>query len=294
MHWLPLTLISAFAYAAADTATKGWLSDYSARDLVVVRFGVTGLLLAPVLALQPWPPLPPGLWPWVAALVPFELAAMWLYMRAIREAPLYQTLPYLAFTPVITVATGWALLGERVSATGFGGIALVTAGAYLLNLEHALARRGPRALLLPFRAMLVNPGPRWMLGVAALYSLTSVLGKGALQHVPPQFFGPFYLVLLGVVVTVPYLAANGGRAGVLGGRPLALLAVGGAMAVMVYAHFLAIERVEVAYMISVKRTSLLFGILLGALFLGERHLRRNLLAGALMVAGVYLIATGPG
>ena len=42
-------------------------------------------------------------------------------------------------------------------------------------------------------------------------------------------------------------------------------------------------------MIAVKRTSLLFGILYGALFFREPGLARRLPAGALMVAGVALI-----
>jgi drug/metabolite transporter (DMT)-like permease len=58
---------------------------------------------------------------------------------------------------------------------------------------------------------------------------------------------------------------------------------------MVVTHFLAIAEAEVAYFVAVKRASLLFGILYGALWFGERHLRRNLFAGALMVAGVALI-----
>jgi uncharacterized membrane protein len=66
--------------------------------------------------------------------------------------------------------------------------------------------------------------------------------------------------------------------------------VGGFMALMVYTHFRAIQLVEVAYMISVKRTSLLFGIVLGAWLFAERDLGRNLVAGTLMVAGVFLIA----
>ena len=45
-----------------------------------------------------------------------------------------------------------------------------------------------------------------------------------------------------------------------------------------------------AYMIAVKRTSLLFGILYGAMLFGEAHLGRHLLAGTLMVAGVAAIA----
>jgi drug/metabolite transporter (DMT)-like permease len=42
----------------------------------------------------------------------------------------------------------------------------------------------------------------------------------------------------------------------------------------------------------VKRTSLLFGILYGAVLFREERLAWNLVAGALMVAGVALIAVG--
>jgi drug/metabolite transporter (DMT)-like permease len=58
---------------------------------------------------------------------------------------------------------------------------------------------------------------------------------------------------------------------------------------MVVAHFYAIAHVAVAYMIAVKRTSLLFGILYGAWLFGETGLKRNLAAGTLMIAGVALI-----
>lgn len=81
-----------------------------------------------------------------------------------------------------------------------------------------------------------------------------------------------------------------------GHRPLprvgAVLAVVGLNGLMVYTHFLALQRVEVAYMISVKRVSLLFGILFGALIFGEPGLKTHLPAGALMLAGVVLIALG--
>jgi len=66
--------------------------------------------------------------------------------------------------------------------------------------------------------------------------------------------------------------------------------VGVLMAVMVVSHFLALERVEVAYMITVKRASLLFGMLYGAWLFGEGRLVRNLSAGAVMVLGVLLVA----
>jgi drug/metabolite transporter (DMT)-like permease len=129
-----------------------------------------------------------------------------------------------------------------------------------------------------------------MLGTAALYSLTSVLGKGALQYVTPQFFGPFYFVLLALVATTLFASRELRSWSAAGRNVRAHLLVGIFMAGMVLAHFHAIEHVGVAYMIAVKRTSLLFGLLYGAWLFGETGLARNLAAALLMVAGVYLIA----
>jgi drug/metabolite transporter (DMT)-like permease len=289
MHWLGLTLLSAFCLATADAATKRYLSHYQPAEMVLVRFGVTGALLLPLLFLQPWPELTLPFWGWVAVLLPLEILAMWLYMRAIRECPLSLTLPYLAFTPVFNIVTGYLFLGESVSLPGVAGILLVVCGAWYLNLDAA--RSGQRLdLLAPFRAIARERGSRLMLGTAALYSLTSVLGKGALQYAPPRFFGPFYFALLALTATTLF-ASRGFRRWSAAGRDVwGCLLVGVFMAGMVLAHFYAIEHVEVAYMIAVKRTSLLFGLLYGAWLFGETGLGRNLVAVLLMVAGVYLIA----
>jgi drug/metabolite transporter (DMT)-like permease len=289
MPWFGLTLLSAFCLATADAVTKRYLSDYRAGQMTLIRFGGSGLLLLPLLMLQPWPAPALPFWGWVALLLPLEILAMWLYMRAIRDCPLSLTLPYLAFTPVLNVVTGYVLLGETVTLKGFAGITLVVCGAWILNLDARHDGKGP-AFLAPFRAILRERGSRLMLAVAALYSLTSVMGKGALQYVTPGFFGPFYFVLLGAATTLLFASRDVRTWRVLGRHPWAHLLVGLCMGAMVVAHFHAIAHVEVAYMIAVKRTSLLFGMLYGAWLFGETGLKRNLAAGALMIAGVYLIA----
>jgi drug/metabolite transporter (DMT)-like permease len=289
MPWFGLTLISAFCLATADAITKRYLSDYRPGQMVLVRFGVTGLLLSPLLVLQPWPSPAPAFWGWVVTLLPLEIFAMWLYMKAIRDCPLSLTLPYLAFTPVFNIVTGYALLGERITWPGFAGISLVVCGAWMLNLNTRHAGKGP-AFLTPFRAIARERGSRLMLGVAALYSLTSVMGKGALQYVTPGFFGPLYFVVLGAAATLLFASRDVRTWRLLGRRPWAHLLVGLFMGAMVVAHFYAIAHVTVAYMIAVKRTSLLFGMLYGAWLFGEAGLKRNLVAGTLMVAGVCLIA----
>lgn len=287
MDWLSLTLISAFCIATADALTRKYLQGYSARELVMVRFGMPGLLLLPLLLMQPMPVLATEFWYWAAALVPLEVTAMLLYSQAIRDTSLSLTLPYLAFTPVFNTLTGYILLQERVSVTGFAGILLVVFGAWLLNLEHAKGERFN--VLAPFRAIITERGSRLMLITAALYSITSVLGKGALAYTTPVFFGTLYYVVIGITVIITFSIGARTPVHVLWRRPLPHLAIGLFMGVMVLTHFFAIRDVEVAYMIAVKRTSLLFGILYSVLLFHERARFEHFLAGGLMLAGVFLI-----
>ena len=288
MHWISLTLLSAFFLATADTLSKRYLSHYRPGELVLVRFGVAGMLLLPLLLWEPWPSLPPVFWGWMAVAMPLELLAMWLYMQAIRSSPLSLTLPYLAFTPAFNTLTAYLVLGETITLSGFSGILLIVFGAWLLNLQATQNASGLN-ILAPFRAITRERGSRLMLMVAALYSLTSVTGKGALLHATPAFFGPFYFVALGATSLLLFASRDVSTWRALGRHPWAHLAIGVCMGAMVVTHFYAIEHIEVAYMIAVKRTSLLFGLLYGAWLFKETGLLKNLVAGMLMVLGVFLI-----
>ncbi len=284
--WFPLALACALSLASADAVIKYFFRNTPALDLLAVRMVTTAALLMPLVLLQPLPSVPPVFWGWLAVLVPLELVAMFLYLLAIRDNPLHLTLPFLAFTPVFNVVTGYAVLRESVSPGGMVGILLVVFGAYLLNLKRL---HDWRSWFAPLAAIVREPGPRLMLAVAAIYSITSVGGKAAMGYTTPQIFGPFYYVMIGSALLVGLLILRPSSFGALYWRPWASFLTGLLMAVMIVTHFLGIARVEVAYFISVKRTSLLFGIVYGAVLFGERDFIRHFLSGALMVAGVALI-----
>lgn len=289
MGWFPLALICALSLALADTATKKWFTDRSSAELTLIRFGLPVIPLLPLLLFLGLPHPPPVFWAWIAAAMPLEIIAMLLYVRAIRDSPLSGTLPFMAFTPVFTALTGWLLLGETIPLTGLFGIVFVVAGAWGLNLAHA--GRHPRTWLAPFRAIGRERGSRDMLMVAALYGLTSVLGKGAIGLLPGQAltFGALYFSLLGGLTWLvfalrqPAAAARALRSGHRAWL-VALL-----MTVMILTHFLALAQAATAYMIAVKRLSVLFGIVLGAWVFREPGIRRHLLASTMMLAGVLLI-----
>jgi drug/metabolite transporter (DMT)-like permease len=298
LSWLPITLACAFCLASADAATKAWLTGYSAWELALIRFTLTALVLLPLLAGLPNPlALPAAFWGWLALLVPLEVGAMLLYMAAIRDHPLSLTVPYLAFTPAFVILIAFVLLGERISAGGAAGVLLVVAGAWLLNVQHARLADW-RSWTRPLLAILWEPGSRMMLGVALIYAFTAVMGKAAMLYVGPEQFGALYFLIIGLVLLPLFLLPSAALRGLgsarlsprrLLRRPWAVLAVALLNAGMVYTHFLALQRVEVAYMIAVKRTSLLFGILYGALLFRESGLGTRLPAGLVMLAGVFVI-----
>ena len=288
MEWFYLALISAISLAFADAFSKKYFQACSGWELLLIRFSVPGILLLPATIAGSYPSIDSVFWWWIAGLVPLELLAMLLYSLAIRDSALYLTLPYLAFTPVINVITGNLILGESVSSDKFLGILLVVFGAYLLNSKkHAITH--PKHLLLPLMSIVTEKGSRLMLIAAIVYSFTSVLGKGAMQYVEPKYFGAFYFSVIGIVGLLFSLLIKPKSVAVIYRQPISTLAVAGFMGAMVISHFLAIALVEVAYMITVKRTSLLFGIILGALMFSEKGLAQHFVAGALMVIGVAVI-----
>lgn len=291
MEWLALAFASAATLAGADVLTKKYFGGCAGWELVLLRIAVPGLLLLPLAFVYPLPAVPAAFWAWMALLAPLEIAGMLLYLVAMRDAPLYLTLPYLAFTPVFNVIGGYLLLGETVSAAGFAGVACVVLGAYLLNLDGSRPR-GARGWVAPLRALAYERGSQLMLLAALIYSFTAVGSKQAMGYATPQSFGIHYFLLIGLVALALTPFRRPERLRTLAARPGALLLIGVLSAAMVVTHFLAIALVQVAYFISVKRTSLLFAIALGRPLLGERFAPSHLLAGCIMVAGVALIVNG--
>lgn len=288
MEWFYLALISALTLALADTFAKKFFSTSSGWELLLVRFAVPGLITLPLAMSGRYPPWDSEFWLWIAMLIPLELTAMMLYSLAIRDSALYLTLPYLAFTPVFSVVTGHLILGEAVAYNKFLGILLVVAGAYLLNSGKHIIKH-PRQLLLPLLSIVSERGSRLMLGAALIYSFTSVLGKGAMQFTEARFFGALYFSIIGFSVLLVSIILKPKSLLQVLQRPGPVLLVGVLMSVMVITHFLAISKVEVAYMLTVKRSSLLFGILFGAMFFSEKGAAQHFIAGTFMVTGIAVI-----
>ena len=59
---------------------------------------------------------------------------------------------------------------------------------------------------------------------------------------------------------------------------------------MIVTHLKAISLIEVSYMVSVKRLSILFGVIYGVMFFEETNIKERLLGATVMVSGIIVLA----
>lgn len=290
MLWFPLTLFCALALASSDALVKKALGA-GHDDLLIAWLRLLWALpvILPCYLVLPSPVPGPDFYRAALTALPLELVALILYVKALKLSPLSLTLPFLALTPVFLLVVPTLLLGEHLSAAGAGGVALIALGSYTLHLGSL--RRG---FLEPFRRIAREKGSLCMIVVALIYSVTSTLGKEAISAASPLVFAAFYFPLLALLLTpwALYRLLGTTTRHVSPGLLRATWAPGLLYGLMILSHLVALNLVEVAYMISVKRLSLLFGVLYGYFLFGERNPGERFLGTALMVAGVALILLG--
>jgi len=291
--WFIYSLLSAFFLALTDAFSKKALITENTPFIAWVRYTYAVPFLLLTVPFIEFPKIDSTFILTCILLVPLEITAILLYVEAIKISPLSMTLPFLSFTPLFLIMTSYLILGELPDKSGFVGILLVASGAYLLNI-HTI-RYG---ILEPLRAIRRERGSLLMIVVAFIFSITSNLGKIAIQHTNPLFFSVFYIILLSIALLPIMLFKNYRRQSEFNNRikfsnlfkEKNFFIIGICYAIMVISHFKALMLIEVPYMISVKRTSLIFGIILGAIFFRETNIKEKLIGGIIMITGLILIS----
>lgn len=285
MNWFFIAVACALCTACCDSISKRVMQHTDEWVTGTIILGISSLLLSPLLFFIELKPFTLELGLLLTIALPLEIGGYYLFLSAIKSGPLSLTIPLLAFTPVLTAISSALLLGEGISASGALGIVLVTVGAYILNGDLACQN-----FLAPIKALVSQTASRKMLMVAVIWSVTSSLGK-----IGTMLWGavPFGILLLyGIVPCFGIIALIRVQQGLasLQCSPTLLwwfLAGGGIMAGAEITHFISLSQAPVAYMIAVKRLSLVFGVLMGWLWFGETNIRYRLIGAAIMVTGVF-------
>src|SRR5438034_2404392 len=117
---------------------------------------------------------------------------------ALAKADASLVSPLLTFNPAFTLLVAWPALGEVPGIRQTIGVAVVLLGTYLLDVEEA--RTG---VVAPLRVLVEQPATLFALIASALWGVTTVLEKLAIEHVTPPS-GPL-VALLGTSLLVVLL-----------------------------------------------------------------------------------------
>lgn len=285
MTWLWFALATAICVASHDTILKKYLGDQSPwvmlayPSLYSLPFCLVGLWGIP------WPTLGPDFWWSFFLLMPINSLAMLMYVQAIRISPLSLVMPLLAFTPVFLILVGWLILGETLNSGGILGIVAIVVGSYFLNME-----RWREGLLKPFQAIFHDRGSRFMLLVSFIFAFGAALGKVTIQNSSPLFFAFAFFLVQNTFLLILFRLLGKLKLSQLWARPIPGVILGLLLVGHLVFHAWAISLSKAAYMIAVKRTNLVFSVILGRMFLGEGRLKQRLAAAVAMLCGVTIIS----
>ena len=215
-------------------------------------------------------------------------AAFLLVMKGLKHNELSNSLPLLVFTPAIVAILAFFILGEAISWMEIGGMTLLLAGTYVLQLEKS------GSWLSPFRFVQRHKAQWYIIGAIVLFSTTSTLDKTLLKgyKLQPEAFLPLQQLFYTFFFMVAFIARKGIQ------KPLKkqfketwklIFAVAVFAVIYRYSHILAIKAGSVALVLSIKRTSVFFATIFGGRYFREHNIFRRSIAVFVMVTGAVLI-----
>lgn len=234
-------------------------------------------------------------WPGIETLVMIVVGASCFVLyhllngRAYRGGDLSVIYPLSQTSMVYVPIWGVALLGERLSRIGISGIALVIFGAYTVQMR----RFSVTELLRPFRD-LKSSSVRAALAAGFVYSIGSVAEKTGVKN-----YSPFYFTYLLVFLMLALMTVNLGRSRYR--RHIAaefrehwrLIVCSGPVMMASFLTFrYGLNLSPVSYAVPVRQVSILVGVLIGIMFLGESFGKMRLISALLILMGAVMIRLG--
>jgi uncharacterized membrane protein len=207
---------------------------------------------------------------------------------AISKSAISLIAPISSFSPVFTTFIAIFALNEIPAPIKFGGILLVVAGAYLLNIADA--REG---ILTPFKTLFSHKGVLLYLIAYFIWSITPIFQKKAIFETSPQV--PLFAAIVGMVFCLIFLTPFAIKKAIKNFREVKsnlkwFVINGVGTAFSQAAAYAAFALVFVGYATSIFRLSALFIIIMGGVFLKEKRIKERLLGASVMLVGAILIA----
>ena len=209
---------------------------------------------------------------------------MWLYFRALQISPLSMCIPFLAFTPVFLIPSGFVMLGELPPAFKLLGVLLIVIGSLVMH--RKMFAVGWTA---PIQAVIKEKGSRYMLLVSFIFSITNPLDKKLVLM--SDIYTESVAYGLGLCVSFLLLGklqrANFGAA--IRGNVRWISLAGLLDAVSLLFQLASYTYIAVVITVSIKRAGILLSVFAGYLFFHERGITDKVIAASVMFCGVLIL-----
>lgn len=283
-----LILFSGFMHALYNLLIK---QSRNKTVFIWWLFVTSTLLFTVMLPLLPGPfPRPSGTVLFLAGGGAFCFVLYHLFTgRAYNAGDLSLTYPLSQTAMLYLPLWGIWLLGEHLTMTGMSGIVIVATGAYLVQLRRLTVAE----LLRPLQSI-VDHSVQAALAAGFVYSLGAIIDKTGVQSYSPLYFTYLLVLSMLALMTLNLLRPchrawvvaewREGYWRVLAGGPLMMGSF------LSFRYGLALS--PMSYAVPVRQVSVLAGVLIGVLFLGESCGRIRFIAAVLILVGVCLIRLG--
>ncbi len=286
-----LVLVSALMHATWNMLAKR--SSHPLAFLWLVNLSSTVMFL-PVFTWAIWEHgLPASALPWVVATGVLHILYISFLSQAYRYGALSIAYPIsrgtgVALVPLIAIP----LLGEEISLVGVLGISLVLIGILSLYAREIRLLFRPSSVGVMLQDRLAsNRGAVYALITGVTIASYSVVDKIGVSHAHPLVYG--YLIFVSMTLGLtPYVMNNHQEDAWREWRTNPwLVLIGGLFVQATYLIILAAMTIApVSYIVPLREVSVLFGAILGMLFLKEVMTTTRIVAALIITGGVILIS----
>lgn len=208
-------------------------------------------------------------------------------MIGIKNLEISKALPLLVLTPGLVAIGALIFLRESLSQLEILGMILLLGGTYVLQLKQR------QTITSPWKSFIKSKGNLYIVGALILFTITSILDKAILKNfkVPVNAFMGFQHLFLAIIF-ISFILFSGKTKQL---KPvfknslkymiiLALITI-----TYRYTQILAVKAAPVALVLSIKRISVFFAVIIGGRLFKDHNLLQRIIATAIMVIGAVLV-----
>lgn len=278
MFWIPLTIASALAEAGLTVERKRLVTGASAFQLALIQGAISALCFGSLLPFTWRGEVSLAIWVLIVIRSISDACAMMLMFVAMERDDASRIMPITALAPLFIVFLELLWTGRHPTTLGLCGVLLIAIGVFAL-LRGTKKESGRR----------ISPGMLPIFGVTICWSVSSTI-HGVVTHVisPMLYLGLSQTLILFLLLGFGLIFGHM-RMSDLRNLPFRKNMSLGVLAsfsqvVQMFAQSMALA----SYVIALKRSSLIFGMIGSSIFLKEKIARR-IFPTVLLCGGAALI-----